>query len=66
MNRLHHEIIGPLQRALQAIQQEIHLLEQDLGLCADCGERPPVPFEQRTASRVRRHTFGTPPGRRVA
>jgi hypothetical protein len=26
-------------------------LEADLGLCPDCGERPPIPFSQRA-----RHT----------
>ncbi|HEY7065654.1 MAG TPA: hypothetical protein VII06_29535 [Chloroflexota bacterium] len=40
-----------LNRALDAVQRELRLLEADLGLCPDCGERPPIPFSQRA-----RHT----------
>jgi hypothetical protein len=36
-----------LHRALVAVQQEVRLLEQDFGLCADCGDCPPAPLGQR-------------------
>jgi RNA polymerase-binding transcription factor DksA len=41
------KILRELCRALDAVQHELRLLEQDFGLCADCGERPPTPFNQR-------------------
>ncbi len=40
-------VTARLQGALTAVQHELHLLEQDLGLCANCGARPPIPFAQR-------------------
>jgi hypothetical protein len=40
-------IFRELSRALDAVQHELQLLEQDLGLCAECGDCPPVPLAQR-------------------
>jgi len=45
--RLPKTIVRELRRALDAVQQELRLLELDLGLCADCGERPPAPLAER-------------------
>ncbi len=66
MDRLRREIIDPLRRALQAAQEELHLLEQDLGLCTQCGERPPLPLKERAAIRTRLHRLSAASGRRVA
>ena len=40
-------VTSRLQGALAAVQHELRLLEQDLGLCANCGAQPPIPFAQR-------------------
>jgi len=40
-------VFQQLARALDAVQHELHLLEEDLGLCADCGDHPPLPLKQR-------------------
>jgi hypothetical protein len=66
MNRLRREIIDPLRRAFRAAQEELHLLEQDLGLCAQCGSRPPVPLKERAKVRSRLHRVTAASGRRVA
>jgi len=34
----HHTVTTALHRGLDAVQQELRALEQDLGLCAACGE----------------------------
>jgi hypothetical protein len=43
MSGLAVSIIGGLRRALGAAGRELRLLEEDLGLCADCAERQPPP-----------------------
>jgi hypothetical protein len=40
-------IYRDLRRALVAVQHEMRALEQDFGLCADCGDHPPAPLGQR-------------------
>ena len=40
-------VTARLHGALVAVQNELRLLEQDLGLCPNCGTRPPVPFAER-------------------
>jgi hypothetical protein len=45
-------IFRELCRALDAAQHELRLLEQDLGLCADCGDRPPAPLRERPVKTV--------------
>ena len=43
---LHGNVISALRRGLERAQRELSLLEQDLGLCARCGEQPPPPLRQ--------------------
>ena len=66
MHRLRLEIIAPLRRAFQAAQAELHLLEQDLGLCVQCGGHPPEPLKVRAELRARLHRITAASGRRVA
>ncbi len=66
MDRLRREIIAPLRRVFQAAQEELHLLEQDLGLCVQCGGRPPDPLKERAEVRARLHRFTAASRRRVA
>jgi hypothetical protein len=60
-----HRTLSALRRALDAAQQELSLLEQDLGLCAACGERPPLPLKQRALRSLSPRTAARG-GRRVA
>jgi hypothetical protein len=43
----HHVVTAGLRRGRETIQEELRALEQDLGLCAACGETRPLPFSQR-------------------
>lgn len=51
MSGLALSIVGRLRRALNAVEHELRLLEEDLGLCADCAERRPPPPLGRGAMR---------------
>ena len=55
-----------LRRALDAVQQELRLLEQDFGLCADCGDHPPAPLGQRRWQAAPVRATVAPERRRVA
>jgi RNA polymerase-binding transcription factor DksA len=55
-----------LRRALGAVQQELRLLEQDFGLCAECGDRPPAPLGQRRWQAAPVRATIAPQRRRVA
>ncbi len=66
MNRLRRQIIDPLRRAFEAAQTELKLLEQDLGLCAQCGSRPPLPLKERAKLRSRLQDTSAASSRRVA
>ena len=46
MFEAHRNVIPKLRQVLDAVQQELRLLEEDLGLCAACGERRPRPLGQ--------------------
>ena len=59
-------IYRELSRALGAIQQEVRLLEQDFGLCADCGDCPPAPLGQRRYQPAPVRATFQPQRRRVA
>ena len=61
----HHTVTTALRRGRDAVQQELRALEQDLGLCAECGETRPLPFSQRRLARPRPRP-GPAAGRRVA
>lgn len=61
----HYTVTTALRRGLGAVQQELHALEQDLGLCAVCGESRPLPFRQRRLERLRARP-GPAAGRQVA
>ncbi len=61
-----HSSVGTaLRRTLRSVQQDLRALEQDLGLCAECGETRPLPLSERRRERLR---AGPRPvaGRRVA
>ena len=49
----HHPVTTALRRGLDAVQQELRALEQDLGLCAECGETRPLPLRQRRSASPR-------------
>jgi hypothetical protein len=67
MSGLAMSIVGRLRRALDAVEQELRLLEQDLGLCAECAERrPPPPLGRGTVHSIPAHTPMITRERRVA
>jgi hypothetical protein len=66
MDHWRREFFAPLRRALRAAQLELALLERDLGLCEQCGDRPPSPLKDRAAARMRLHRITAAGGRRVA
>jgi hypothetical protein len=66
MDHWHHGLFAPLRRAFRAAQEEFELLERDLGLCRQCGDRPPTPLKDRAALRMRLHRLTAAGGRRVA
>ena len=59
-------LFAPLHRAIEAVQRELQLLEQDLGLCAQCGGQPPTPLKDRARVRARLHQMTAASQRRVA
>jgi hypothetical protein len=67
MSGLAMSIVGRLRRALDAVEQELRLLEQDLGLCAECAERrPPPPLGRGAVRSIPTHTPMITRERRVA
>src|SRR5439155_9802202 len=66
MDHWRRELFAPFRRALRAAQHELALLERDLGLCEQCGDRPPSPLKDRAATRMRLHRITAAGGRRVA
>jgi RNA polymerase-binding transcription factor DksA len=57
------QLLNTLRRTVQAVQDELKVLEGDLGLCESCGDHPPMPFNQRAP---RPHVLVTTTRRRVA
>jgi hypothetical protein len=52
----HRTVTATLRRGIEAIQEELRALEQDLGLCAECAGSPPLPLDQRRQQAMRVRT----------
>jgi hypothetical protein len=61
----HYTVNPALHRGLDAVRQELRALEQDLGLCARCGESRPRSLSQRRFDRLRARSWPAA-GRRAA
>jgi hypothetical protein len=52
----HRFVTATLRRGIDAVQQELRALEQDLGLCAECAGSPPLPLSERRQQAMRLRT----------
>lgn len=59
-------VTSAVRDAFAAAQRELRLLEQDLGLCSQCGTEPPTPFKERPPRPLASHRARAVGSRRVA